>query len=109
MYRRAHFVDDVGLNPDTGEGGRDNFDVSLGDGVREDLLDRVGLGQGLGLGHKAGGGDGERQGLSLGDVESISLHIGLGHGVEDGGRDSLSSRSGPRQLSPNTWNPPECK
>ena len=58
--RKAHLIDDIRLDPDAGEGGRDNLDVSLGDGVREDLLDRVGLGQDLGLDHKAGGGDGER-------------------------------------------------
>jgi len=82
-------VDDICLNPDAGVSGRDNFDIGLGDKVRVDLLDRVRLGQSSRVDRETGGGDGDRQSLSVCDVESLGLHIGLGHSVVDCGRDGL--------------------
>jgi len=87
-------VHNIRLNPDAGEGCREDFDIGLSDNVRMDLLDRISLGQNLRLDHEAGGGDGDGQGLSLGDVENLGLEVGLGLGVDDRGWDVLSVSDG---------------
>ena len=84
-----HLVNDIRLNPNTGVGGRDNFDICLGDKVREDLLDRVRHDQSRRFDREASGSDGDGQSLSICDVESLCLDIGLGHSVVDCGRDGL--------------------
>jgi len=87
----TYLVDNIRLNPNAGEGGRDNLGIGLGDNVGVNLLDRVGLGQNLRLNHMVGGGDGDGQSLGHGDVESLGLDIDLGLGVEDRGGDVLKS------------------
>ena len=84
-----HRIDDIRLNPDTSEGGRDNFDISRGDKVRENLLDGIRHSQSRRLDRDTGGGDSEGQSLSVSDVESLGLDIGHGHGVVDRSWDGL--------------------
>ena len=87
--RIPYRVDDIRLNPDAGVGGRHNLGVSLSDGVREDLHNRVRHSQGRRIDRETGAGDGDRQGLGVGEVESLSHDIGHGHGVVDRGWDGL--------------------
>ena len=82
-------VNDIRLNPNTGVGGRDNFDIGLGDNVRAGLLDRVRFGQSRRINRDTGTGDGDGQSLGVYDVESLCLDIDLGHSVVDCGRDGL--------------------
>jgi len=84
-----HLVDGIRLNPNTGVSGRNNFDIGLSDIVCDDFLDRVSLGHGRRVDRETGGGDGDGQGLSVGDIESLDLDIGLCHSVVDRGRDGL--------------------
>jgi len=89
-------VDNFRLNPDAGVCGWENLDVGLGDNVREGFFEGVGLSQSLRLNRNTGAGDGNRQRLSIGDVEGIRLDVGLSHGVVDRGWDGLrvSDREG---------------
>ena len=87
----AHHVDNVRLNPDASIGCRDNFDIGLGDDIREGFLDRVCLGQNHRLDHSVGVSDSRWQDLNVGDVQSLGHDIGLGHGVIDRGWDGLKS------------------
>ena len=74
--KTPYLVNDIRLDPYASEGCRDDRDVRLCDKVREDLLDRVGHGQSCRLDQKTGSGEGDRQSLSFGEDEGISLGIG---------------------------------
>lgn len=89
MEDNQYLVDGIRLNPDAGVRGRDNLDIGLGDKVRDNLLDRVRLGQSGRVDREAGGGEGDSQSFSVGDVESVGHDIGLGHRVVDRGWNGL--------------------